>query len=276
MLNPVSKATCLALWLCSIEPPFYAALNKACETMDLSYLKMLGPLARAISVILSGAEEERADCLAVGDDLLWAAPDHPLGTFCSSFLLFRSVSMRPEWLQEWHHSVGKRGLKTMDQTTDKWVVKAGDEEKPGFVYLQGMTSAYLNFREALRLGRNVDPSMRQVLIAICMHNYGPVAGFRLNSDKYSAHHLENEVLLMEGAPMFVLGVEDVLVDHSKRHDLMAQSAVTEADRLELEREQCYWHDFEGRTLTVIYLFNASDYEDAVDDVIQRTVANAAI
>lgn len=71
LLSPTSKATCLCLWFCTIEPPFYAALNKACESLDLSYLKMLGPLARAVSVILSGAEEERPDCLPVGDDTLW-------------------------------------------------------------------------------------------------------------------------------------------------------------------------------------------------------------
>jgi hypothetical protein len=127
--------------------------------MDLNYLKMLGPLARAISVVLSGAEEERPDGIEVGDDVLWEQPEHTLGTFCCSFLLFRSVSMKPEWLQEWQQSVGKRGLKTMDQRTDKWVVRPGDEAKPGFIYLQGMTSAYLNFRQALRLGRNVDPTM---------------------------------------------------------------------------------------------------------------------
>lgn len=114
LLSPTSKATCLSLWLCTIEPPFYAALNKASESMDLSYLKMLGPLARAVSVILSGAEEERPDRVDVGDDILWEQPEHPLGTFCSSFLLFRSVAMKPEWLTEWHHAVGKKGLKTMD------------------------------------------------------------------------------------------------------------------------------------------------------------------
>lgn len=93
----------------------------------------------------------------------------------------------------------------------------------------------------------------------------------MNNNNYSAHHHENEVILMEGAPMFVVGVEEVLVDHSKRHDLMAQSIVTEADRLEYEREQCYWRDFDGRTLTIVYMFNATDYEDAIDDLIQQTL-----
>ena len=69
-----------------------------------------------------------------------------------------------------------------------------------------------------------------------MHNYGPFAGFRMNNDNYSAHHKENEVILMEGAPMFVLGVEDVYMDHSKQHDMMMQTMRTDADREELQRE----------------------------------------
>ena len=96
---------------------------------------MIGPLARSVSVILSGAEEERVDGIDVGDDLLWEQPEHPLGTFCGSFMLFRSVSMEEEWLHEWHNNVGKKGLKTMNPATDKWIVKPGNEDKPGFVYL---------------------------------------------------------------------------------------------------------------------------------------------
>lgn len=134
-----------------------------------------------------------------------------------------------------------------------------------------MTSAYLNFRQALRLGRNIDKSMQQVLIVTCLHNYGPFAGFRLNTKNYSAHHIENEILLMEGAPMFVLGVEEVHLDHSKRHDVMMQSIMTEADRIELENEMCYWKDFDNKKLTIIYMFNATDYEDTVDDLIQETI-----
>ena len=135
LLNPVSKATCLTMWLCTIEPPFYAAMNKACETMDLNYIRMLGPLDRSVSVILSGAEEERADRMDIGDDILWDQPKHKLGTFCCSFLLFRSVSMKPEWVEMWRNSKGKKGLKTMDPESDSWVIKKGDENKPGFIYL---------------------------------------------------------------------------------------------------------------------------------------------
>lgn len=90
-MNPNSKAVCLSLWLWTIEPPFYAAINKACIENDFSNLTYLGPLARAISIILSAAEEERADCLDTGDDILWDFPEHVLGTFNSSFLAFKAV-----------------------------------------------------------------------------------------------------------------------------------------------------------------------------------------
>ena len=71
--------------------------------------------------------------------------------------------------------------------------------------------------------------------------------------------------------MFVLGVEEVHLDHSKRHDVMMQSIMTEADRIELENEMCYWKDFDNKKLTIIYMFNATDYEDTVDDLIQETI-----
>ena len=71
--------------------------------------------------------------------------------------------------------------------------------------------------------------------------------------------------------MFVIDVEDVYMDHSKQHDLLAQSMSSVKDKENLEKEKCYWGQFDGKTITVVYLFNATDYEDAVDDVIQATI-----
>ena len=34
LCNPNSTVVCLLLWLYSIEPPFYAAINEAGRTMD--------------------------------------------------------------------------------------------------------------------------------------------------------------------------------------------------------------------------------------------------
>ena len=54
--NPHSKAVYLLLWLYSIEPPLYFALNKACRQKDQTKLSMLGPFAAAWGEVLFRAE----------------------------------------------------------------------------------------------------------------------------------------------------------------------------------------------------------------------------
>lgn len=80
--------------------------------------------------------------------------------------------------------------------------------------------------------------------------------------------------------MFVVDVEDVYMDHTKQHDELAQSMASgmasEHDKKNLEKEKCYWGHFDGKTITVVYLFNATDYEDAVDDVIQQTIEHVNV
>ncbi len=58
----------------------------------------------------------------------------------------------------------------------------------------------------------------------------------MNSSSYSAHSNEKEVLVMEGAPMFVVGVEQMLIDNSGSGDK-------------------FWKDFNRKSITIIYLFN---------------------
>lgn len=56
LLNTEAKATCLLLWLYSIEPSFYAFLAEAqmqSNTKDLRPLKWLGPFVKAISEIMT-------------------------------------------------------------------------------------------------------------------------------------------------------------------------------------------------------------------------------
>lgn len=57
--NPKGRALCLIMYLFSIEPPFYAGLNKACRNKEEESLESLGPFACAIFWILSNAERER-------------------------------------------------------------------------------------------------------------------------------------------------------------------------------------------------------------------------
>ena len=56
LCNPDSSAVCLLLWLYSIEPPFYAAINEAGRIMDTEFISMLGPFAKAIYIIFEYVE----------------------------------------------------------------------------------------------------------------------------------------------------------------------------------------------------------------------------
>ena len=59
--HPTSKACFLVLFLFSIEPPLYFFLNDAIRTMNKALLPMLGPFAKAIYLVLLGAERGRVD-----------------------------------------------------------------------------------------------------------------------------------------------------------------------------------------------------------------------
>lgn len=61
--NPYSKAVCIIMWLYSIEPPLYAAINEACRTIDNKYLRSLGPFAAALFAILVNAEGNKKNKL---------------------------------------------------------------------------------------------------------------------------------------------------------------------------------------------------------------------
>ena len=50
--NPHSKIVFLVLFLYSIEPPLYFALNDACRKRDKLVLPMLGPFAKALFEVL--------------------------------------------------------------------------------------------------------------------------------------------------------------------------------------------------------------------------------
>lgn len=84
----------MILWLYSIEPPFYAALNDASREMDEEYVLMLGPFCRALHIVLSSAEAARDDKMLNGTTIIKEFNGkHPLGVFAGSFLLFKCVKM---------------------------------------------------------------------------------------------------------------------------------------------------------------------------------------
>ena len=63
----------------------------------------------------------------------------------------------------------------------------------------------------------------------------------MNSSQYTAHPDEQEILLVEGAPMAVMAADEVLIDNSKSGD-------------------AFWADFNGSKITIIYMFHATKWE----------------
>lgn len=70
--DPMSIVVCLVLYLYSIEPAFYAYINKACKEQDRTKLETLGPMARVLFQILvgGGTESQRSDKIPTGHDII--------------------------------------------------------------------------------------------------------------------------------------------------------------------------------------------------------------
>ena len=67
--DPYSPEVLLIANLYSMEPPFYADVNNASRTMDITKLKTLGPFAMAIFKMLAygdDSDKKREDVLEVG------------------------------------------------------------------------------------------------------------------------------------------------------------------------------------------------------------------
>merc|ERR1712127_1100629 len=115
------------------------------------------------------------------------------------------------------------------------------ENKTGFINLPGVTSTSSSFRVALQFAKPTQDSskskdLQSVLFAICLQNWSGFNGFRMNSALYGAHPEEKEIMLQEGVPMAVLGVEEVQIDNVLSGD-------------------DYWADFNMKTVTIVYLFH---------------------
>jgi hypothetical protein len=61
--NPNSKATCIMMYIYSMETPFSLELNYSWKSKDSSKIKTFGPYERAIYEIFNGAEYNRRDRL---------------------------------------------------------------------------------------------------------------------------------------------------------------------------------------------------------------------
>ena len=169
-----------------MEPPFYADVNNASRTMDITKLKTLGPFAQAIFRMLiygDDSDKKRDDVLEVG----WNFKDtDPLGSMCRSFLLFRGALMQKEWINPWRKEVG------------------GGISLPG-----GSTSTSQNLDVALGFSKchtDYTDDQQPVLFVYSIKNYFGFSGFRMTDKRYSMYPSEQEVLLMEGFEVYVLDV----------------------------------------------------------------------
>lgn len=99
-----------------MEPPFYADLNNACQHLDRSKLKTLGPFAMAVYKVLAHgytSEMFRYDAIPYGCGF---KDDEELGYMCKSFLLLRGALMNKDWIIDWKNKIGKDFIKLQGYT----------------------------------------------------------------------------------------------------------------------------------------------------------------
>ena len=104
--NPYSEATCLILYLYSMElgsPQLYAEANRVARDMDLTHLKELGPFLSALRGITFWSERNKntGDKVAEGSKL--SDIKFNMG---GSFLLCRGAPMKDEWVNPYLSTVG--------------------------------------------------------------------------------------------------------------------------------------------------------------------------
>ena len=146
---------------------------------------------------------------------------HALGFFGRDYPVFRLGALTVKAIHKYVEMVG---------------VKEKDG-KPAYIKLQGSTSTSEDYRVALKFADTTDPKKQLVLFVICIHNYFSYPGLRMNSDTFSAHPEEREVLLMEGAPVIFMGSEEFFIDNSLTG-------------------QPFWDSLNGKKITVIYMFHS--------------------
>ena len=166
-------------------------------------------------MVVQSAECKRDDRIAQGrqghkpsDGL-----EHPLGYFNGSFVVFRGAPLTREWVADWKDCVGVAGMAHPRSKR----VEPGLEDKPFYIHMQGHTSTSESFRVALEFGRPSAQLKDRVptLFVIAIQNYRKYPGFRMNKPEFTAYPREQEVLLSEGANVFVAHVEEHVV-HNKQ------------------------------------------------------------
>ena len=104
-----------------------------------------------------------------------------------------------------------------------------------FIHLEGTTSCSHSYKVALDFARSTDQTKQRVLFVVCVQNYFGIGFFRMSSSSFTAHPDEQEVLLTEGKRTWVIGFDEITVNS----DAIADT---------------FWQMFNGKTITVVYLF----------------------
>lgn len=95
-----------------------------------------------------------------------------------------------------------------------WQKQAGmkrDLSSPKPIYLNGVTVATSNLKNALLSLQSRDKRKQPVLFIYMVQNYKKYNGFRLNNDKFALDASKEEVLLQEGCPVHILKIERITV-----------------------------------------------------------------
>lgn len=196
--DPKSSVVCLLLYLYSIEPPFYADVNKAIRLRDKAMLRTLGPFVRCLYQILvgGGTESVRSDRLLHGRDDL-TLPGN-MGFFSQSFLLYRGAAMKESWIKAWKQQIGRKLFEKSDEALNVSVNSIVNSTR----------SLYQAFRQ-IELSKEFKIPVLFVISAV---NFDGFCGFRLNSEDYSAYPQEREYLLMDGIRFIVMKIEEFPVE----------------------------------------------------------------
>lgn len=114
--------------------------------------------------------------------------------------------MTNEELEEWKSCVTARNFQSSEKTysVDH---KDEDNQKPKFIRFEGETNTFQSLRVALNFARTdkKERKLNCVLFAFSIRNYRGFTGVRQESEDMKGE----EILLKDGAPMFVLGVQEV-------------------------------------------------------------------
>lgn len=91
------------------------------------------------------------------------------------------------------------------------------------------------------------------LFVISLQNYRSYNGFRCNKEAYSAHHHEREVVLMDAISMFVMSVQEIFLNNTKKIPITNGNS-SHLHKKDVDEEDVL-HKLSGKTIIVIHLCN---------------------